>query len=646
MTHRRERRLRTSLVFLLASTTVVTLAIVGTGILAVRLPQIIAANQILVDHSAEETANRVEVFLKGLEERVKLVAQTAYDVPDQRVVSMLDTARGDSFEAVYLVNKSGTVVAISVRNISAGRSREMVGTDFSRNKLVRAVEQSGDVVWSDKFLSAVTGLVTIGVAIPVERFGGVVIAELPVATLLQISRIAGGADDVDFWIVDGGGEVVADTGIPSAHGLNLRNHPVVKSGLAQETTVETMVFKDQKYQSGVSFSNKLGWLFVSRAPAGLQNGRIRETVGLILIAFIASPLIGLVLAPFWARGMTAALTPVIDRARLIASGAPPGAWPRGKVLEFNQLSSDLEAMSQSLQQRQIELKELNENLEARVERRTKDLAVANTELTETLSTLNRAQGELVHSEKMAALGRLVAGVAHELNTPIGVGRMAVSTMRDTVLDLEKRMASGLRKSDLTSFIEHLRAGSEMADKNMIRAAELIASFKQVAVDRTTSSRRRFQLLEIVDEIILTLTPVIKQKSINVEREISETIYFESYPGDLGQVLTNLIDNAVKHAFDDLDTGAIQISATTPDKNSVLLKVTDNGRGMETHVVEKIFDPFFTTKMGQGGTGLGMHVTYNAVVSILGGVITVDSQPGKGSTFRIELPLIGPETNTG
>jgi signal transduction histidine kinase len=645
MIYRRERRLRTSLIFLLASTTVVTLAIVGTGILAVRLPQIVTANQTLVDRSAAETASRIEVFLKGLEERVKLVAQTAYDVPDQRVVSMLDTARGDSLEAVYLINKSGTVMAISVRNISAGRSREMIGTDFSRNKLVRAVEKSGDVVWSDKFLSAVTGLVTIGVAIPVDRFGDVVIAELPLATLLQISHIASSADDMDFWIIDGGGEVVADTGIPSAHGLNLRNNPVVKAGLAQEMTAESMVFKEETYQSGASFSQKLEWLFVSRVPAGLNNRRIRETVGLILIAFIASPLIGLVLAPFLARGMTAALTPVINRARLIASGAPLGAWPRGNVVEFNQLSSDLEAMSQSLQQRQLELKELNEKLEARVEGRTKDLAIANTELTETLSTLNRAQGELVHFEKMAALGRLVAGVAHELNTPIGVGRMAVSTMRDTVQDLEKRMAAGLRKSDLASIIEHLLAGSEMAEKNMIRAAELIASFKQVAVDRTTSNRRRFQLLEVVDEVILTLTPVIKQKSINVERDIPETIYFESYPGDLGQVLTNLIDNAIKHAFDGRDTGAIQISATRLDEASVRLTVTDNGKGMDAHIVDKIFDPFFTTKMGQGGTGLGMHVTYNAVVSILGGAIEVDSQPETGSTFRIDLPLIGPETTT-
>ncbi|MFT6581110.1 MAG: signal transduction histidine kinase [Alphaproteobacteria bacterium] len=180
---------------------------------------------------------------------------------------------------------------------------------------------------------------------------------------------------------------------------------------------------------------------------------------------------------------------------------------------------------------------------------------------------------------------------------------------------------------------------------MIRAAELIASFKQVAVDRTTSNRRRFQLLEVVDEVILTLTPVIKQKSINVERDIPETIYFESYPGDLGQVLTNLIDNAIKHAFDGRDTGAIQISATRLDEASVRLTVTDNGKGMDAHIVDKIFDPFFTTKMGQGGTGLGMHVTYNAVVSILGGAIEVDSQPETGSTFRIDLPLIGPETTT-
>ncbi|MBL4721138.1 MAG: histidine kinase [Alphaproteobacteria bacterium] len=621
-----------------------TLAIVGTGILVVRLPQIVTANQTLVDRAAEETASRIEVFLKGLEERVALVAQTAYDVPDARVGSMLDAARGDAFEALYLVNKVGTVVAISVGNVSAKRSREMVGIDLSNSKLVRAVAEKKNVVWSDKFLSAVTGIVTIGVAIPIERFGGVVIAELPLATLLKISHIARGAEGLEFWIIDGHGEVVADTGLPSASGFNLRNNPVVKAGLAQNPVAERMTFKSREYQSAASFSRALGWLFVSRIPAGLENRRIRETVGLILIAFIASPLIGLILAPFWARGMTEALAPVIQRARMIASGAPPGAWPRGNVVEFNQLTSDLEAMSKSLQQRQLELRDLNEGLEARVEQRTQDLAIANDELTETLSTLNRAQGELVHSEKMAALGRLVAGVAHELNTPIGIGRMAVSTMRDAVFQLEKRMKTGLRKSDLTNTIEHLLSGSDMAEKNMIRAADLISSFKQVAVDRTTSNRRRFQLLEIVDEIILTLTPIIKQKSIRVDREIPKDIILESYPGDLGQVLTNLIDNAIKHGFDKRDNGVIRISAAPLSKNVIRLTISDDGHGMTKGVIDKIFDPFFTTKRGCGGTGLGMHVTYNAVVSILGGAITVSSTPDEGSVFQIDLPLIGPNRN--
>lgn len=638
----RERRLRTSLIFLLVVTTLVTLTIVGSAILIVRLPLLVAENQTTLRTAVDETANRVEVFLQGLESRVSLVAQTLRGVPKGLIQRTLEATRGSDFADVYLINADGVVINISVGDDSKQKSRELVGVDFSNNQLFQEVRKTKKAAWSNKYLSSVSGEVTIGVALPVIGTGGVIIAEIPLKTLLQISRIASSHNRLDFWIVDGRGEVVADTGSPTAIGMNLLNLPIVYASLSKRAVPDSVTFKGIEFQAAASFSKALGWLFVSRVPAGLKNHRIQETVGLVLIAFVASPVVGFLLAPFWARRMTGSIRRVTDRARMVANGAPPGAWPKGDIIEFNQLSSDLESMSTDLQQRQSELRDLNENLEARVERRTHDLAASNAELSDTLSKLNRTQNELVHSEKMAALGRLVAGVAHELNTPIGNGRMAVTALRDSVSAFESKMKAGLRRSDLTELIGLLSSSTLVAERNMVRAAELISSFKQVAVDRTASHRRRFQIREIVDEIILTLSPVFKKRSITVTNDIPSSLCLESYAGDLGQVLTNLLENAERHAFADDESGSILMSAEMVNDREIRLVVEDDGCGMDSNVAERIFDPFFTTKMQSGGTGLGMHITYNLVVGVLGGTIFVSSVPGEGSRFEILLPIKAPE----
>ena len=286
--------------------------------------------------------------------------------------------------------------------------------------------------------------------------------------------------------------------------------------------------------------------------------------------------------------------------------------------------------------------ELNAQLEARVARRTAELQGANGELSQALSTLQIAQDQLVQSEKLAALGSLVAGVAHELNTPIGNGLTVASTLEHRIESFQALVNQGLRKSDLQTLLTDMQLASEILVRNLGRAAALVASFKQVAVDQTSSHRRTFDLGAVVAEILVTLNPALRKTACSVHTRIDDGLAMNSYPGPLGQVLTNLINNAVLHGFEPGEEGKIEVQAWSKDANEVVIEVRDSGRGIAPENLHRVFDPFFTTRLGQGGSGLGLHIVHNLVHSVLGGRIAVHSRPGAGATFSITLPMTAPE----
>ncbi|MBB4010815.1 PAS domain S-box protein [Niveibacterium umoris] len=283
-------------------------------------------------------------------------------------------------------------------------------------------------------------------------------------------------------------------------------------------------------------------------------------------------------------------------------------------------------------QRQIE--ELNRTLEARVEQRTSDLQ-------QTLERLQLAQDELVRAEKLAALGGLVAGVAHELNTPIGNSMMVASTLRDSTEGIHSHMKTGMRRSMLESYLDEADSATDILLRNLHRAAELISSFKQVAVDQASEQRRDFLLDDLVNGIIVTLQPTFRTTPFKVRTDVASGIRFDSYPGPLGQVLTNLIANAIIHGLEGRSSGEITVSGRGEHGGAATLTVRDNGCGIPPEHIKKIFDPFFTTKRGRQGSGLGLNIVHNIVTGILGGQISVDSSVGVGTCFNITLPCIAP-----
>lgn len=259
-----------------------------------------------------------------------------------------------------------------------------------------------------------------------------------------------------------------------------------------------------------------------------------------------------------------------------------------------------------------------------------------------VTALRRTAEVLARNERMASLGNLVAGIAHEINTPIGNARMVASTVGHRIAEFEAALAAGpLRRSVLENFIASVRESDDLLERNLVRAANLIQNFKQVAVDQTSDLRRVFDLATVLEEIRMTLLPRFKHSSSALELVSEVGVSMDSFPGALGQVVTNLVENALVHAFEGRERGHISLSARRRDGERVEIVCADDGTGIPADVRSRIFDPFFTTKMGRGGSGLGLSIVLNLVRDLLGGEMTVESGLDEGTRFIITLPCAAP-----
>jgi signal transduction histidine kinase len=258
-----------------------------------------------------------------------------------------------------------------------------------------------------------------------------------------------------------------------------------------------------------------------------------------------------------------------------------------------------------------------------------------------LQDLRATQESLLQAEKLASLGGLVAGVAHEINTPVGIALTSASVLKDATDDIRASMAgSGVRRSELERYIDTAQESARLIMNNAYRAAHLIHSFKQIAVDQTSEARRQFNLAEYIGEVIASLEPALKKTPLQLQVDCPADIELDGYPGALAQVLTNLVLNCVHHAFAPGQQGTISVRARLCDE-AVQLDVADNGRGIPADALDRVFDPFFTTRRGQGGTGLGLNIVHNIVVKQFGGSISVESVPGQGAHFILRFPRTSP-----
>ncbi len=280
-----------------------------------------------------------------------------------------------------------------------------------------------------------------------------------------------------------------------------------------------------------------------------------------------------------------------------------------------------------------EIRQINAELERRVEERTEALQ-------HTLQMMQQAQEQLVQSEKMAALGQLVAGVAHEINTPVGVGMTAATHLQESVRAFREAYASGrITRSEMERFLQVAEESASILAANLSRAADLIGSFKQIAVDRASGDERTFALAEYIQELLLSLKPRFKHTNHRVVVDCPAEITMYGSPGAFSQILTNLVLNSLTHGFEGRDAGTVTIRVRRQE-DSIELECSDDGVGIPPENLNRIFDPFFTTKRGRGGSGLGLHIVYNLVTRTFGGRIRVQSVLGGGVTFTLTFPAGG------
>jgi signal transduction histidine kinase len=308
-------------------------------------------------------------------------------------------------------------------------------------------------------------------------------------------------------------------------------------------------------------------------------------------------------------------------------------------------SKELEAKNQQLQvaweeisQSKDEIFELNKTLEQRVLDRTKALEASNSDFKAAMEKLQHTQNQLIQSEKMGALGGLVAGVSHEINTPVGVSVTASSYLQEKTKEFINLFTNNsMKKSDLEKYLNLANESTEVILSNLRRASELIKSFKQVAVDQSHEQKRNFKLKEYANQVLLSLKPKLKKTKISIGINCDEELQINSFPGAFSQIITNLVMNSLIHAFDENQEGTI-IFDIEKQNNNILFTYSDNGKGINEDIISKIFDPFFTTKRGKGGTGLGLNIVYNIVTQTLGGSIECQSKENLGTIFKIIFPV--------
>ena len=759
-------RLADHLTALLLVAMLTSFTLAGCALMLYRLPEIERQGSDALQREVGGMGERLALLLQTVQSRVEQVSQLLDQVPARQADSVLDAAIEDAqvLAALYRLGPDGRVRDVGVPTGLRGRRAGLVGHDLSRSPLFEALAVGAGLAWDGRYLSPITGLRTVAVALR-DPHGHVLVAEMQADALVRTVALAAGADASPMWVVDRGGEIIIDTsGRRDEGSLNLRRW-ILAAAAEPDARALALHWNGLHWHAAVATSPVLGWTIVGRIPSGLDNPQVVRLLAYNAFALAASLLAGILMAVFWARRIVLPLQQTVERARAAMAGALPlPAAQRSTVVEFNQLARELQTMAVVLHEREIKwrsifnaaplamgvsdtrhqmrlldlndawcrdfgftraqaigrspvelgmfaepptpramdkviaagptrtelrlrrsdgeelqvvmfgphavpgvereviwacmdigplrqaeyaVRELNQQLEARVAQRTEALASSHAALTRTVEQLRLAQAELVRAGKMAALGALVAGIAHELQTPLGNSLLALGSLAEVLARFEQASQAGLRRADLQVFLEGVEEGAQLAARSLRRAADLVQNFKQVAVDQTSAQRRTFELHEVVRDMAASLRPGLAGTPYTIETDIpTEGLSLDSYPGALGQTLCQLVQNAVVHGFDGRARGRVRISGGRAENGWIWLRVADDGKGIAAERLDRIFEPFTGTSDNREGAGLGLHISANAVASLLGGSLTVESALGDGTCFVLRVPVQAPGTRSG
>ena len=521
------------------------------------------------------------------------------------------------------------------------------------------------VTWSEPYIDEISGVAIITASSPITQGGrviGVTTIDIGMEKLSQhINSMAVGKSGYGFVVSSNGNQLAS---------LTAEQHPHIENTVANisrlkdiagavlkedQTGIMETVLNDQDVVVVFTPIGETGLRLVMVMPVTEAFAAVRWILTMnVIVLLVSILLLTAMIFRLFEYKVALPLQRLTKYARRIGSGDFEHVIHVTSEDEIGQLCTTFNAMSETIRKNIKEINETNQalrqahdQLEDKVELRTQDLLLINQELQsvnleskQNFQKLQQAQTHLVESEKMASLGNLVAGVSHEINTPIGVGVTAVSHLQVITKEFnELYKQGGLSRQNLTDYLAESDEAAAIIFSNLERASQLIRSFKQVSVDQSNEAKRVFNVKKYLGEILLTLHPNLKKAHHTITVHCDENLEIDSFPGAFAQIITNFIMNSLIHAYDLDEAGQIVIAITAENKGRVRLTYSDDGKGMEKSVMDKIFDPFFTTKRGLGGTGLGLSILYNIVKQQFGGTIECFSEQGKGTKFIIDFPLV-------
>ncbi|MDD2744374.1 MAG: response regulator [Rhodocyclaceae bacterium] len=607
----REWRLHAYLGVLLAMTSVLTFLIVGSIFLLIRIPQLETEIRSRAEGDARELAFRIELQMLAQQEQLALVATALLNSQLPAELISQTVANGKVFRALYLLSPQGEVISAGLTPEYRHLEREVLGSDLSGTPLFREVKERLGPVWSDKYLSSLSGVVTVGLAVPVKG-QQVLLAEIPLSYLLSIIDDNSDKQQRAIWVIDQRGELLADT--ESANrvgGLNIYNSPVLNAVLKGEALPTQFAFAGRQYYVGGARSAALGWSFISRLPAGLDHPEIRMTVLIAGGGFFASLLIGSLLAIYGASRLLRPLSRIVHQAHQVALGEVVDQWPRGRITEFNHLSADIGQMASAILVRENELRDANTRLEARVSERTVALSLA-----------KEAAEEASRSKSI-----FLANMSHEIRTPLNAISGMAMLMRRAGLPPEQSERLGklelagehlLEVINMVLDISKIEAGKLVLDENAFSPGSLFENVRSMLQERAQEKQ-----LRLVCDLPALPTQLIGDRT------------------RLQQALLNYAANAVKFT----ESGSVTLRALidAEDDASVLLRfeVCDTGIGISPEAQARLFCAFEqadgSTTRKYGGTGLGLAITAKIAAS-MGGAAGVHSAVNQGSTFWFSARL--------
>ena len=608
---RREWRLHRYLGILLALTSVLTFAIVGSVFLLNRIPQLEQEIRSTAEGDARELALRIELQLSALQDQLALLGEAVDSGSSPQRLIERTVGNGRTFRALYVLSPQGRVTAAGLAPEYRHLQAEVLGSDLSSAPLFLDVQQKRTPVWSDKYLSSLTGIVTVGLGVPLGN-KQMLLAELPLSFLLDIGRQSTGDHQRAIWIIDQRGELLADTESDTRMGgLNLYSSPLLAAVLAGQALPKQFAVDGRSYYVGGARSEQLGWSFIARLPAGLDHPEIRMTVFIVCGGFLASLLIGSLLAMYGASRPLRPLQGIIGRADMIAQGKTVADWPTGRIAEFNRLSGNIGRMANAILEREHTLRELNASLEERVAERTTALSQAK----EAAEAASRAKSTFL------------ANMSHEIRTPLN----AISGMAHLIRRGGLPPEQGARLDKLEAAGEHL-----------LEVINMVLDLSKIEADMLVLEEVPFRPGSLFENVCSMVQEKARAKQLVLHADFSALP--DELVGDptrLQQALLNYTSNAIKFT----EHGEIRLRGSLLEDNAssvrLRLEVSDTGIGIEPEAQSRLFKAFeqadTSTTRKYGGTGLGLAITAR-IAEAMDGEVGVISTPGQGSTFWLTVCL--------